>query len=552
MKKTISLFLSLLLLLSLLSGCGGSEAETAAPAAPENAPAADGTISQIVIGTTGVIETATRDEYNYEMLSTGATEIPLVSMDTEGQYHPLLADYATEDAQTWTYTIREGMCWDDGVPVTAEDILFTLEYEEGTGSAHFHDQTDAEGNVTAAKYTDYSISEDGRSISLTLASPNVRELSAMVYFRVMPKHVYEGKDSVTEAEARIGCGPFMFESFSKEAGTVTFAPNPYYPEKPRVDKLVYRIFGNEDVMYMALLNGDIDMTWNYSAGVSASYQSVLAGDERVTLLNVPAANMPAVLGFNNAKGFFADENLRLAVSCALDYEVFREYFGSEGSALPRRGAVPTTVAGYAETPELSQDLAKADEYMRKAGYTKNAEGRYVDGSGKTASFPLTVNSAKEAHVAYAELIKTQLESFGIAVELETLDSDSFNAKTSNKFSENKVTMEAAIYGYTSAGVGMVNGLATIYVDGSHNVQGGCQVFDEEFVAIRGEMAAAATVEQYNAAAAKMQGYYADHAPLIALFWDNMMYAHSSRLTNAWVDCNFGLNNAFNWYNIALK
>jgi ABC-type oligopeptide transport system substrate-binding subunit len=45
----------------------------------------------------------------------------------------------------------------------------------------------------------------------------------MTSFRVMPKHVYEDKDTVTEAEGRITCGPYVLESFNKEAGTITFA-----------------------------------------------------------------------------------------------------------------------------------------------------------------------------------------------------------------------------------------------------------------------------------------------------------------------------------------
>ena len=89
--------------------------------------------------------------------------------------------------------------------------------------------------------------------------------------------------------------------------------------------------------------------------------------------------------------------------------------------------------------------------MEAAGYSeKNADGFYVNDAGQIASFTLTVNAAKEAHVGYAEMIKNQLEQFGIQVNLDAVDKDSYNAKTSNKFSENNITMEAAIYGYTAA------------------------------------------------------------------------------------------------------
>ena len=562
MKKVGSLLLAVLMVLPL-AACGKTPAEptqtpstqpsTETPTTEATEPAPTYAIDTLTVGTTAAIETAVFGEYNFDMLASGVSELPLVYQDTKGEYHPLLATYATEDAATWTYTIQDGMTWSDGAPVTAEDILFTLQYDQANGSANFEAQTGEDGKVTEAKYTGYSLSDDKMSISLTLASPNVRELSNMTSFRIMPKHVYEDKDTVTEAEGRITCGPYVLESFNKEAGTITFAVNEYYPQKPNVEKIVYQLFGNEDTMYLALQQGDIDMVWAYSTGVAGTYQDVLSTDTNVSLVNVAAANAPAVLAFNNAKGLFSDENLRQAVSYALNYEEFKTYFGSAYAEIPNRGFVPSTTVGYTDTEKLTTDTAKADEYMKAAGYTeKNADGFYVNADGAAAAFTLTVNAAKETHVGYAEMIKTQLEAFGIQVNLDAVDKDAYNAKTSNKFSENNITMEAAIYGYTAAGMGMGNGLGSIYVDGNHAVQGGCQVFDEAFSSILDELKAAKTIEEYYAGAAKLQDYYAAHMPLIALYWDNMMLAYSSKLDNVTVDAVFGLNNVNNWFSITKK
>lgn len=562
MKKVGSLLLAVLMVLSL-AACGKTPAEptqtpstqpsTETPTTEATEPAPTYAIDTLTVGTTAAIETAVFGEYNFDMLASGVSELPLVYQDTKGEYHPLLATYATEDAATWTYTIQDGMTWSDGAPVTAEDILFTLQYDQANGSANFEAQTGEDGKVTEAKYTGYTLSDDKMSISLTLASPNVRELSNMTSFRVMSKHVYEGKDTVTEAEGRITCGPYVLESFNKEAGTITFAVNEYYPQKPNVEKIVYQLFGNEDTMYLALQQGDIDMVWAYSTGVAGTYQDVLSTDTNVSLVNVAAANAPAVLAFNNAKGLFSDENLRQAVSYALNYEEFKTYFGSAYAEIPNRGFVPSTTVGYTDTEKLTTDTAKADEYMKAAGYTeKNADGFYVNADGAAAAFTLTVNAAKETHVGYAEMIKTQLEAFGIQVNLDAVDKDAYNAKTSNKFSENNITMEAAIYGYTAAGMGMGNGLGSIYVDGNHAVRGGCQVFDEAFSSILDELKAAKTIEEYYTGAAKLQDYYAAHMPLIALYWDNMMLAYSSKLDNVTVDAVFGLNNVNNWFSITKK
>lgn len=514
--------------------------------------AAAAEIPLLTIGTTSAIETAAVGEYNYEMLSSGNTHIPLICQDTNGNFHPLVADWETSDGITWTYTIREGMKWQDGVDVTAEDILFTLEFEDANGSANLVDQTAEDGKVTTAKYAGYELSEDGRSISLTLASANVRELGNMTSFRLLPKHLYEGRDELSLEELRFGYGPYIFEDFNKAAGTISFVPNEYYPEAVHVDRLVYQLFDNPDTMYMALESGDIDMVWIYSTGVAASYQDVLEASENVQLISVDAANNPAVLAFNNAKGPFADENVRLAVTYALDYETFRDYVGSKLSNIPNGGFVPAATIGYKETESLEQDLEKAESLLAAAGYTRNEAGKFVNEAGEPLRFTLTYRADRNNQLSCAEIIKTQLDGFGIDVTLEGLDSDSYNAKTSNRFSENNITMEAALYGYTSAGMGMGNGLGSIYVDGSHAVQGGAQVFDEEFKTILGEMSAAATLDAYITAAGKMQDYYAAHRPVIALYWDSLTYAANARFDNITVDNAFGLNNALNWLSITEK
>ncbi len=536
-KKILALILAAVMVFSL-AACGKSGKT------PE--------VEQITVGTTAAIEKAVMGEYNYEMLASAVTHLPLVWQDTKGAFHPLLAEYSTSDSKTWTYTIVDGMKWSDGKDVTAEDILFTLQYEDEAGSANLIPQSDKDGKTVDPKYTSYKLSDDKKSIELTLATPNVRELGNMTSFRVLPKHIYEGKSEVSDDEARIGNGPYVFENFSKDSGTISFVVNKNFKETPNVERIVYQLFGNEDTMYMALEKGDIDMVWNYSSGVGASYQDSLRTSENVKLTSVAATNAPAVLAFNNAKGPFANEDLRKAVAFALDYEQLRSKVGSVDAQTPNRGFVPTSTIGYKDTEALKTDLAEAEKYMNAAGYTKNADGKFVDANGKVFGFTLTFRSDRNNHVSCADIIKNCLESFGIEVTLEGLDSASYNAKTSNKFSENNITMEAALFGYTSAGMSMGAGLGTIYVDGPHAVQGGCQVFDETFKAAVNELGSAATLEEYGKAAAKVQDYYAEHMPLVGLYWDSLTYGSSAKIDNMTIDNVFGLNNANNWLSITVK
>ena len=141
MKKLLAILLCLSLILAL-AACSKPESQTQQPAQAEDQPteptqaeqpsepeALTYPIEQFTVGTTAVIETAVFGEYNFDMLASGVSELPLVWQDAEGNYHPLLASYETEDSVTWVYTIEPGMTWSDGEPVTAE-VLAQRQAEE--------------------------------------------------------------------------------------------------------------------------------------------------------------------------------------------------------------------------------------------------------------------------------------------------------------------------------------------------------------------------------------------------------------------------------------
>ena len=112
-KKHLALLCALALALSLLAGCSGNGNDTLVneppvqtTTGPQDTPAepekpAGPSIAQITIGTTSAIETACRNEYAFDMLASGTSELPLVYQDTAGEYHPLLASYTPEDSPTW-------------------------------------------------------------------------------------------------------------------------------------------------------------------------------------------------------------------------------------------------------------------------------------------------------------------------------------------------------------------------------------------------------------------------------------------------------------------
>ena len=534
MKKNI--YLTLTFLTIVLNSCATKD---------NNSSSFDNKkIAKITIGTTGKIEKAIRDEYAYDMLASGVSEMPLISKNVNGEFLSCLANYEVIDSNTYKYTVIDNLKWSDGIDVTANDILFSLKFEETAENVIFS------SNDVKGKYASYEISNDLKTITLILESSNIKALEDMTTFRIRPEHIYNNKKEVSIEDARVTCGPYKLDKFDKDANTLIFTKNEYYPFTVNVEKVVYKIFSNEDVMYSSLMNEDLDFIWNYATGINTTYLDILSTHSNITLDNIPTTNCPAMLTFNNKKGFASDKNIRYAISYALDYESFKKYFGSQYAKTPNRSFVPSTLFGYKETEKLTTNLEKANQYMLASNYKK--VNQYYEKDGIIASFSLTVNSSKTTHLGYAEFVKTQLENFGIKVDLDIVDKTHYNEKTSHKFANEgnhlykEITMEAAIFGYTSYGMSNLGGM---YINGNHPVQGGAEVYSKTLDTIMSNLENAKTLDDYILYAHELQDFYAEELPTIALFLDGQIYAHLSKYKNFYLDANFGLNNIKTWSTI---
>jgi len=476
---------------------------------------------KIVIGTTMAIEKAEKGEYNFDMISSGVSQPPLVSLDSNGEFSSVFATI-TSDGNVWKFVMNEGYSWSDGQALVVEDIEYAMTLEDS-----FKDLVES-----------YSY-EDDKTLLVTLVDTNVRFINNLTSLRLQPSHAKENGND-------LWYGPYVFESFDKDAGTLTFVRNEGFKVDSAISTVVYQIYNSEEAMYMALTQGDIDTVWNYGSGVPGEYIDLIDKDN-YTVNFFPATNLPAVLAFNCNSEKFSDENIRLAISFSLDYEQIVKYLGSDSSVVSKRGNVPDTTLGYYDgTDSYTKDDSLVESYMKNAGYSL-VDGKYVNANNEQFEFTLSVNSAKAPNVKAAELVKTQLESAGMLVNIESLDSTAFNAKTSNKFSGNNISFEAAIQAYTSNGMAMGDGLGTIYVNGNHAVQGCCQVYDEAFIKALDGMSMAASIEEYVVACKDVQLYYAGHTPFISLYWDGFYFVRKNDVAKTtFLDQNFGINNFRNF------
>ncbi len=496
-----------------------------------NAQISDGTL---IVGTTTVVDTLNRLDagggkpgYAYTMLSSTLAQVPLVYR-SRGEFLSVLCDIdCSDDGLSWTFKLKDGFIWHDGVAVCAEDLSYTLK-----NSLSENDINDICG-------------KDGR-VTVRLKQAKASFLNGLVSVTLQPKHILEGvtKDTITDGQSVIGCGPFCFVKRDTSAGTIEFRKFEDYPyaESIEIERVIFRQFGSEDSMRLALKAGELDMLWDYGGGLDANAYSELNGNSKLKFISYPTDAIPKVLFFNNGK--LTDVKVKEAIKRAIDYGKIARIFGTPHSALPREGFVAPHVFGYKQTAELKRDLTEAKRLLREAGYSERNK----------FDFELLVRASGDDS-QYADLIKTDLEETGmIAVRLIVKGGDWQSYYQSGAHT-------ASLAGITAAGYSFEAGYGTRYMLTTQNsvmqeagfiknpVGHGQIAIDDgfgkltEFGEIRQALADAQRADgTLEAAAERYQDYFVKYTPAIALMYDSKIQVMSDKLTGAGVDDTFGILN----------
>jgi peptide/nickel transport system substrate-binding protein len=160
---------------------------------------------------------------------------------------------ASPDGLTYTYTLRDGLQWSDGEPLTAEDIAYTIN----------RSRREEWINHSATTVNLQARALDERTVEITSSVPDPKLPTMDVY--IVPKHIYEpiSAEDVTTYDALdgVGSGPYTLEEWQPgESWTVVANPNYYGWEgqEPAIDRIVFRLFENGEAMAAALQAGEID------------------------------------------------------------------------------------------------------------------------------------------------------------------------------------------------------------------------------------------------------------------------------------------------------
>ena len=355
-KKFLATALSSVLALSAMAGCSNSQANTGGGEPTQG----EQTLRFGLSGFEGVFDPILSDNV-YDSYVCSLIFEGLVTNDPTGEAIPKLATWEV-DGNVYTFTLKDGIKFSDGTPLTAEDVAFTY------NTIKEEDYAGPRTAVGAAIQSVEVIDEKTVKFTMTETSPvNIWNFT----YGIMSKDHY-AHSSFEELAALndqpLGSGPVVLKGWAAKQ-YVDMVKNENYWDPEHALKIDGVLFQNveEDAILAALQNGEIDFC---QPAAKAENVEAVEGMDNAHLVSY-LANGYTFMCFNTTKPTLSDVKVRQALVYALDRESFlqAEYGSDQLVSLGMCPVSPTSWA-YPDVSDLnaySYDLEKAAALLDEAG-----------------------------------------------------------------------------------------------------------------------------------------------------------------------------------------
>jgi peptide/nickel transport system substrate-binding protein len=351
----------------------------------------------------------------------------LVHIDDEtGQFTEGLATgwEVSEDQLTWTFTLRDGVTFNNGSPFTAEDVVYTFERipEVPNSPAPFTQRLAAIDSTEVV---------DDLTLRITTTEPSPNLLTDLSTIYVVSRDAGEAESAdFDRGTVAFGTGPYQMGSYSPGEQLVITRNDAYWGDPAPFDEITIRFLENSASRVASLQAGEVD----FIDAVPPNDLARLDAMPDVTLITAPSARTiymgldqggettPMVTGTDTNP--FLDRNVREALSLAINREAIIDRI-QFGSGAPAGQFAPDTIFGH--NPDIAApeyDLDRARELLEEAGYG--------DGFGLTVHGPAG-RYVNDADVTLA--VGQMWSQLGLDVQVETVPFNVYSpAATAREYS----------------------------------------------------------------------------------------------------------------------
>lgn len=286
----------------------------------------------------------------------------------------LATSWENLDANTWKVSLRPDVKWSNGEPLTADDIIFSIERARKVPGA-------VAPFTTYVRTIEGIVVQDAQTLIFKTSQPTPDLPLNLASIYIVNKKVVEGSatEDFNSGKALVGTGPYILESYTPGKGFVAKADPNYWGEKALWDKVDYRYTSDAAARTAALLAGDVDVIDK----VSFADLRTLQEDKRVNVFTYnglrvfflqPSFNPKATQYITDNAGKPLDKNplldvrVRQALSLAINRNAIVDRI-LQGGATPTNQWMPEGAVGY--NPDIKVDSAdpeKAKALLTEAGY----------------------------------------------------------------------------------------------------------------------------------------------------------------------------------------
>jgi len=357
----------------------------------------------------------------------------------------------SEDGMVYTIHLLNNAKWHDGKPLTAEDVLFTLNLIRNPAYG-----STLRGNwegVEIEKVDDLTL----RFILRKAYTPFLHNLT----FGILPKHLWEDiasdKFLLTELNRKpVGSGMYTFSRLDKDQNgriiAITLRANKdYYGQKPHLKEIIFRFYSSPEETLAAYQKGEI-------GGIAHIEPKQTKDVEKISgtkIFNIPTTRIYGIFFNQKKSAIVAEKNIREAINYATDRdELLREALDNKGVVV-NTPIIPNMLGYQDDLNHYEYNIDKATSLLKDAGWTelndkerkKTKESsevpnttRYNEKSKNFLMLTLTVPDYPEL-VRTADLLKKQWEKIGLELKLDIVDT---SETLQNKISDRNY--EALLFG----------------------------------------------------------------------------------------------------------